>query len=289
MKEYFESLSEEEIEAIRQRDEENHQAQAESFLAHYKKDTCYLCGKPFKSINQKNPCLHWLLRRCKFKKKDFPAVFESFSFVNIEAFLRWCANQERNVGNINDLREEKEQRKIISTTIKWKNIEWTFDCSENDYLGHKGTRIDFPHYHFQMRIDGKQFINFGDFHIPFTADDLFTIDMKNEQGDWFFHNYGGLGMGMQDTVDFGSDFLLDEMEPAEEEEGSHHLQTMIMANNGTISGDLLVECIEEQKRSGRTMAAIMQEKFEDSAAVTTIVSPSENVPEIAKRTERKRR
>ena len=48
VKEYFESLSDEERETIKLKDEENHQAQAESCLAHYGKGACYLCGKSFK-------------------------------------------------------------------------------------------------------------------------------------------------------------------------------------------------------------------------------------------------
>jgi hypothetical protein len=82
------------------------------------------------------------------------------------SFLRWCANQDKLLSNINDLEAEKSDKKIIYYTVKWKNIEWTFDCSPNDFKGHEGRTVNFPHFHFQMRIDGRQFINVNDFHIP---------------------------------------------------------------------------------------------------------------------------
>lgn len=119
--------------------------------------------------------------------------------------------------NINDLAEEKSDRKIISYTVKWKNIEWTFDCSKNDFSGHQGTSVDFPHYHFQMRIDGKQFINFNDFHVPFTNDDVFLIKTSLEQGDWFKNDFGAIGSGMQEAISIGVDDILEHTSRSENE------------------------------------------------------------------------
>ncbi|KKL99085.1 hypothetical protein LCGC14_1818010, partial [marine sediment metagenome] len=167
-KKIFEGMSPEEIEEMNRLNDEEHQRQADAFRRGYEKGICYLCSKPFKTISKDKPCLHWLLRQCKFKKKHFPKVYEQYGYGNIASFVRWCANQERLLSSINDLDEEKDDRKMLSYTVKWKNIEWTFDCSKNDFNGHQGTSIDYPHFHFQMRIDGRQFINFNDFHIPFT-------------------------------------------------------------------------------------------------------------------------
>ena len=196
----FESMSPEEIEEMNRKNDEEHQRQAAAFKARYEQGICYLCEKPFKTISKDNPCLHWLLRQCKFKKKDFPKVYAKYGYGNIAAFIRWCANQERLISSINDLEEEKSDRKILSYTVKWKNIEWTFDCSKNDFSGHEGTSIDYPHYHFQMRIDGKQFINFNDFHVPFTDQDIFVLKNSLEQGDWFKQNFGAIGSGMQEAI-----------------------------------------------------------------------------------------
>ena len=144
----FESMSPEEVEEMNRLNDEEHQRQVQAFKAGYEKGICYLCGKPFKTISKDNPCLHWLLRQCKFKKKDFPKVYEKYGYGNIAAFVRWCANQEKLLSNINDLDDERSERKVLSYTVKWKNIEWTFDCSKNDFDGHQGTSINYPHYHF---------------------------------------------------------------------------------------------------------------------------------------------
>ena len=105
----FEGLSPEEIEEMNRLNDEEHQKQAEAFRAGYEKGICYLCNKPFKTISKDSPCLHWLLRQCKFKKKDFPKVYEKYGYGNIAAFIRWCANQERLLSNINDLEDESKR------------------------------------------------------------------------------------------------------------------------------------------------------------------------------------
>ena len=128
-----------------------YEVEYKDFLEHYERDACYLCGKPFSTIGKGNPCLHWLLRRCKFKKKDFPKVFEKYDFYAISAFLRWIAYAESGSKNINNLKEESSDRKIFAITIKWKNIEWTLDCCSNDFAGHAGTKTPNPKPYFGMR------------------------------------------------------------------------------------------------------------------------------------------
>ena len=91
----FESMPPEEIEDMNRKNDEEHQNQANAFKAGYEKDICHLCNKPFKTISKDTPCLHWLLRQCKFKKKDFPKIYAKYGYGNIAAFVRWCANQEK--------------------------------------------------------------------------------------------------------------------------------------------------------------------------------------------------
>lgn len=289
IREYFESLSPSEIAELNQKNDDEHKRNAKEFVEGYEKDICYLCNKPFKTISSNNPCIHWLLRRCKFKKKDFSKIYNRYSYGNIAAFLRWCANQERLLSNINDLEDEKSERKILSYTIKWQNIEWTFDCAKNDFKGHSGTKIDFPHYHFQMRVDGKQFINFGDYHIPFTDEDLFVLSLKEDQGDWFKHGFGHIGAGMQDAVSVDPELLLEHMVSSDEKDATYHLSTIVEAKDKPISGELIYEAQEESKRTGRSMAAILGEKLSGVAHVQTIISPADSIPDIAIRTARKRR
>jgi len=282
-------MSPEEIKEMNRHNDEEHQRQAEEFREGYRNNICYLCGKPFKTISKNNPCLHWLLRQCKFKKKDFPEIYGKYGYLNIASFIRWCANQERLLSSINDLDEEKPERKILSYTVKWKNIEWTFDCSKNDFKGHQGTAIEYPHYHFQMRLDGKQFINFSDFHIPFNDEDLFALTASQEQGDWFKQNFGAIGSGMQDAVNVEPGLVLEHMINAEEEDATYHLSTVIEAIGKPIPGELIDEIREESQRTGKSMSLIAKEKLAGIANVKTVISPADSIPDIAARTERKRR
>lgn len=289
-REIFERMSSDEIAEINHLNDEEHQKQVRSFKEGYQKGICYLCNKPFKTISSENPCLHWLLRQCKFKKKDFPKIYAKYGYGNIAAFIRWCANQERLLSNINDLKDEKPDRKFISYTVRWKNIEWTFDCSKNDFEGHSGTSIDYPHYHFQMRIDGKQFINFNDFHLPFTDHDIFILKTSIEQGDWFKQDFGAIGAGMQDAVSIDLDDILEYTTPSEDEENAtYHFSTMIDARDNPISGEEIYEIQMEAQRTGKSFALIAQQRLNGRAQVQTIVSPADSIPDIASRTEHMRR
>lgn len=286
----FEGMSPEEIEEMNRLNDEEHQRQAEAFRAGYEKDTCYLCNKPFKTISKSNPCLHWLLRQCKFKKKDFPKIYEKYGYFNIASYIRWCANQDRFLSNINDLEDEKSDRKVLSYTVKLKNVEWTFDCSKNDFQGHQGTSIDYPHYHFQMRIDGRQFINFNDFHVPFTNHDLFILKNSMEQGDWFKQNFGAIGSGMQDAVSIEPEDILEHTSRSDnEDEATYHFSTMIDASDNPISGEEIYEIQKEAERTGKSFAFVAQKRLKERAKVQTVISPADSIPDIASRTEHKRR
>lgn len=286
----FEQMSPQEIEEMNRLNDEEHQRQAEAFKSGYEKGICYLCNKPFKTISKENPCLHWLLRQCKFKKKDFPNLFEKYGYGNIAAFIRWCANQEKLLSNINDLNDERSERKVLSYTVKWKNIEWTFDCSQNDFEGHQGTLIDFPHYHFQMRIDGRQFINFNDFHLPFTEHDLFVLKNSMEQSSWFKQDFGAIGSGMQDAVSVELDKILEFTTRSEDENDAvYHFSTMIDARDNPLSGEEIYEMQQEAVRTGKSLSYVAKKRLKDRAKVETVVSPAESIPDIASRTEHKRR
>jgi hypothetical protein len=180
-KEFLESLSPEQIKDGMRQQNEDISLEMNDFSTAYARGECYLCNCSFSEILSNQPCIHWLLGRGEFKKKDFPKIYKKYGYHQIAAFLRWCANAEVSQLNINDLDEEKEKNKVISYTIKWMNIEWTFDCTENDLQGHsvnKAPESSRPHYHFQMRVDNRPFINFNQFHIPFNDEDLFFFSLR---------------------------------------------------------------------------------------------------------------
>lgn len=285
----FAAMTPEELRKWNDLNDAEHRSQYLKFIAGYRKEHCYLCDKDFKTISKETPCVHWLLRRGKFKNKDIVLIANKFGYINICAYLRWCANAERMVANINDIKEEAPDGKILSSTIRWRNIEWSFDCSPNDFAGHGGSHSSFPHYHFQMRIDGRQFINFNDYHLPFNDLDLFVLRLSKEPGMHF--DFGSHGIGMQDAMDIDPEDIINHTTYTEdEEEAAFNIQTIIMAPNNPIRGEEVFAAIEESKKTGRTMAAIFREKFEGTdVGVTSIIGPSETVPKITPRTEHKPR
>lgn len=289
-RQHMSSLSVEERADIQRKIDEDHRDQYERFRRGYDIGECYLCGKDFKTVSKDSPCLHWLLRQGKFKPKDIKLIAAKFGYHQMAAYLRWCANTERMLANINDLVDEAPEGKVLSSTIRWKNIEWSFDCSPNDLAGHGGAHSNFPHYHFQMRIDGRQFINFNDYHLPFKDVDLFGLRARNEEG--FEVGFGVHGSGMQDAMKVDPELIVEHTVASEsEEQAMFGMSTMIMSDSGTISGDDLYNMIQESKRTGRSLASLSREfyKNDESVSIQTTIAPSDSVPEITPRTERDRR
>jgi len=262
----------------------------ERFITSYLLGECYLCKKPFKSISKKTPCLHWLLRRCKFKSKDFSKVYSKFDYHQIMSYLRWVANQERFQGNINDLNEERSNGKIIETTIKWNNIEWTFNCSASDYSGHGGNS-NFPRYHFQMRVDGRPFISFNQHHVPFSENDLFNIDLLHQKPEIISHSYGPAGLGMQDAVDADpEDILQYAVSVNNKEDATYHIQSIIMSKDKDIpiKGEGIQAMVQESKKTGKPLASLIDKYFDNTVTSETIISPVDTIPNIAKRNGRRK-
>ena len=254
------------------------------FKEHYEKDECYLCGKPFKVISKNKPCLHWLLRRCKFKAKDFSKIYHQYDYHQISSFLRWVANQERFQGNINDLLDEKSENSLFEVTMKWKNIEWTFNCSRNDYSGHDGGNSNYPHYHFQMRIDNKQFINFSQHHLPFSRKDLFYFDIKQQNPELIRHSLSG-GAGMQDAGEADPLAIIKHATLAEnEEDATYYMQAMVIARDKPLNVDDIQTMMAESHDTGKPVAGLADKYLGDSAEIQTIISPVGTIPDIAKRT-----
>jgi len=90
----LDKLSDSQVDELNGRDQKNHQEQLKAFDEAYNIDKCYLCGESLDQMRAAKPCIHWLLQRAKFKKKDFPKIYERYGYHNIAAFLRWCANRE---------------------------------------------------------------------------------------------------------------------------------------------------------------------------------------------------
>lgn len=280
----FLNLSDKQIEEINKRVIEDTFNEYQEFISLLTKRECYLCNKNLANFDINEPCLHWLLRPSGFDKKHFPLVYKKYDYFRIQPYLRWLANTEAPFKNINDLVKEKSSKKIVENTIKYKNYEWSFSCSEGDFKGHPNSQLgNMPHYHFQMRIDGKIFISYSNFHIPFTEYDLWVFAAKRgEFGK--IRPLSFFDIGMQGVLDeIPPEQLLEGMQTAlHEEQATFHMSTMVEAAPGTtISGDDIASLIEESKKTGVPMAKLIRKL--GNVTATTIITPGPGVPEIAGR------
>jgi hypothetical protein len=261
------------------------EAEFQEFLQDFAERRCYLCKKPLASFSNKTPCPHWLLKPKGFKKKHFTDIANQYGYFQIQSFLRWVANQQAFARNINDLPEEGTANKLFDVTIRYKNFEWAFSCAPSDYEGHSTSQhARHQHYHFQMRVDGRQFINYSDFHVPFSEMDIINIEAMRALPGKLKQRFS-FGEGMSDMLNEETlEHVVKSSVPSNESEvdASFKLDTIAMAEEGkTISGDDLYEIIQEAKAKGVTVASLMHKL--PNAQTRVIVTPGPGVVEQAPR------
>lgn len=287
-KKFLSSLSKEQIREGNEKEHAGSQRQYELFKKGYRENICYLCGLSFDVFDSTRVCLHWLLNPRGFDKRYFPQIYQKFTYANIQSFLRWLANQEKIFGNINDLVEEMDSSKIIDNTIKYQNLEWSFSCSNSDYQGHKDKYLGkTPHYHFQMRVNNRPFIKYGDYHIPLTEYDIFILEIRRDKSGKIEHRFP-YGEGMQDALTRirPEDIVKYSAPTDDEEKATFKFETIVEAEPGKpISGDKIEEIFKESKEKNVPISSLVHKL---GAKATTIITPAPAVPEIAHRTRRKR-
>jgi len=103
----LESMSLEEMEARQEEEYKKNSKDFEKLKETLAKGECMYCGHLLTHFSKNKPCYHWLLRKCKrFKNKHLRLLGNVRGFHEIEAYVRWVANTERPITNINDLVDE---------------------------------------------------------------------------------------------------------------------------------------------------------------------------------------
>jgi hypothetical protein len=286
---FLDQMSPEERDRVSEENLRKSEMQYIRFVESFQRGGCYLCGKPLTSFSKKLPCVHWLLKPKGFKKHDLPAIAERFGFFQIQSYLRWVANQQGFAKHINDLTEEGSGTKLFEVTIRYRNLEWSFSSSETDYLGHQTSQhAKYPHYHFQMRIDQRPFINFSDFHVPFKEIHVLNIEAKRRLPDKVKHRFA-FGEGMSDILNDDTVEALVNQSDGEDagNEASLHFDSIAMADEGTtIRGEDIYQIIQEAKAKGVSIASLMHKL--PNARTRVIVTPGPGVVEQAPRGGRKK-
>ncbi|MBI2103757.1 hypothetical protein HYT59_02000 [Candidatus Woesebacteria bacterium] len=274
----------------------NHEKSIESAASEYKEFSsgfvegiCYLCGEKIVRFDQNKPCLHWLLRKHKrVKKKHIKQLLDSKEIFQVISYLRWVAKTEGKLSQVNDFEAYEANPKLIyQENIKYEDTEWTFWVKKEDLEGHKDQYSSFPHYHLQITIDGRPFVNFSDFHIALSEWEIFNIYAR--KGAFPSYKYAfPFGESYLDLFTFlPEEKIVDEMVATDDEKkAQYHLQTFIEADPGTtIKGEDIAKLIEERKKTGVPLAKLVQ-KLKNVRA-KTIVMP-ENLIEPVSRKKRKR-
>ena len=190
----LDKYSDEEIKLINKAFYEKNERDFQAFKKAVEAGNCWLCKKRLSDFVEDQPCPHWLLMPDGFRKKHVKHVLNAFTYDVIEGFLRWYVNSgDRPYQNINDIKEEHDPAFIRAFTIKHGSLEWSFSFSEGCIQGKDGGHG--PHYHFQMRVDGRSFFDYGNYHIKLSPDDLEMLDIQTgKHPDFVFDDQRAMGM-----------------------------------------------------------------------------------------------
>lgn len=257
------------------------EAEHADFKAAYDEGNCYLCGDPLTSFDESKPCAHWLLNPTGFrKKKHFELVTSKYGFHQLQSFLRWLANEDGGPKNINDLPEEGSG-KLRELTIRYKDLEWAFSCTQNDFHGHGSGSHQLPHYHFQVRKGTSMIIRYNDFHVPFSDVDILEISAEMSQPDlkrrW--SHGGGMKEAFRENV---IEAMLESggFKSTGEGGGDVKFDHFITADEGTtIKGEDILALYEEAKSTGVPIGTLLKRGRLPNASVTTFASPGPGVVE----------
>ena len=260
-------------------------AEHSAFRDAYRAGRCFRCGTSLSEKGAAEVCLHWLLRPPTVTKKDIERTLLTCGCFPTQLFLRWIANEESFAGNINDLEAEQDPAKVMETTIRYRNLEWSFSCAASDLEGHAGSQHNAqPHYHFQMTIDGQPLICFGDFHCYFTDRDLFKLEIRRSKSKKVLHAFPE-AEGMNDLMqpDRAEEVLRRTNPHDKTGNPTVQIDSFVVAEPGqSIKAEEINALLRESRERGVSFASLLG-KLGDKVRVTTVIQPAPQVPQMAHR------
>jgi hypothetical protein len=268
-------------EDINQEQKARADAEHQAFKKAFDQGKCYLCGDALTSFDETKPCAHWLLNPVGFRKKQhFGKVTEKYGFHQLQSFLRWIANEDGFAKNINDMVDEGSG-KLREVTIRYKDLIWSFSCTLNDFMGHGSGTHQSPHYHFQMRQGPRSVINYNDFHVLFSDDDIHEIsaEMANPKIKRRWSHGEGMNDFFQPEV---IEAMLEGGSMSSDGEGGGEVKFdhILTADEGTtMNGEDIQALFNEAKETGVPLAALLRKGRMPNAKVTTIATPGPAVVE----------
>ena len=258
-KQYMASMPPDARRQVEQRYADEADALYNSFKASFMKGLCDTCGKPLTSFTPGAPCFHWLLRPKGCKKSHIAEVFQSKGYFRTASYIRWVCNQAVHIARINDLSEEGDKEAIFHWSGEYTHIKWTFLCRLNDYQGHQGQNDNFPHYHLEMRLNGRVFIKFNEYHFRLTDEDLISLRCNLDSSCPVKGTFGPHGSGMEDAFSIPIDSMMQGMQITDNQsEAVYHIQTVLMDEKG-IPGEIIEAALKKSKETGKPAAIFLKE------------------------------
>jgi hypothetical protein len=288
IRDHLSRLSPEEIQSYNAIQVETHKRAYNDFLNAFEKGCCSYCGMKLNYFNESERCLHWFLLPEGIRKRHFESYLqEPIGFFKLDFYLRWVASIAEPLKNINDLSQNISKSKIVERTIKFKNIEWSFNYGETDLNGHDSMNANFPHFHIQINKDDKPFIRFNDCHIPFSKHDLDVLQTIKEAPDLFEvrHIYGE---GMSFIENQENTDLLDETMLLADDPNSAALNTrsIIQIPNGQSISSVMIDKLYIESRETKIPFRNLLKKYYPDAKIDIQIEPGNGVPEMKKRRKR---
>ncbi|MDA3844909.1 MAG: hypothetical protein PF588_11155 [Candidatus Kapabacteria bacterium] len=291
LKKWFESIPPELLIERNKRGAEIAYKEHEKFILDLSAGLCHRCGKPMNSFNKYRFCLHWFTHPDGIKKKYFIKHLQNkeLYFFGLENYFRWLAESDKPLVNINDLKDEISETKVLERTIRYKNIEWSFSIAKTDIQGHP-SRFNGkePHYHIQMIINGMSFLKFNDLHIRLSKSDLLNFEMLRQMPENTVRQHAsGIGMSIIENPD-NSEILLKNMTSSKDEKNStFRVDSSISPRDGD---SLLMNTFNQAIRisNEKNIPFVMAlRELQPDLDITSEISPGKGVPKIAQRKKRK--
>jgi hypothetical protein len=290
LKKFLESISPEEIERKNRIQEEENERVYFQFIAAQKLNKCFLCGLPLNEFDKTKFCYHWFLYPFGIKKRDFDNFLHRIvlRYFNLDSYFRWLANYEKPFRNINDLSGDIQSNQVFQYTIKYKSIEWSISASHSDVEGHNDSQFGRePHFHLQMKVNDLIFIKFNDYHLRFSDEDLFNLELIHQnEGRIGIGYHKGQGISVIEAQD-NLKILDDKMTLVDDEStATFRTQTFIQAPDGKpIEGELVQKLLEESNKTKIPFRRLLK-KYRTDCKITTIISAGDGVPKMKNRKRR---
>jgi len=175
--------------------------------------------------------------------------------------------------------------KLVELTTKYKDLEWAISCGKGDYDGHGSDSKDSkkPHYHFQMRVDKKPYIDYADFHIPLHHSDIVTMEAERLAPDHVTRRFsGGEGMSEVFTEENVEKLALHGKAVDNDADGIVKFDHIIVADEGTeLDAQAVLDIARKARAEGRPATKALRTL--PNARVLTIAEPGPGVVEQAVR------